>query len=116
MNDESQLPAEFADLAGLVEHWAIGEEAARNARRLASTMEELRGFYDVMLPRVPQIAEYLDQFPLEGLTAAQNNLLNLALTFMEIAPSLEIFHAVDVPNSFAADRFHILPPFETPQP
>ena len=105
------LPTAFAHLEPFAKDWAIGAEAARNEKRLASTMPELRAFYNALLPQVEPMIEYLRPLPLGGMAGPEQRLLNMALTFMEVAPSIEIFFAVDVPNSFAAERFKILPPF-----
>ena len=108
---QSLLPVGFEDLESFAQDWAIGGEAARNAKRLSSTMTELRAYYDKLLPKVESIVGYLRPRPLGNLAEPDRRLLNLAMMFMEIAPSIEIFHAVDVPDGFAAGRFKILPPF-----
>ena len=78
-------------------------------------MDDLRDYYDVMLPIMEPLIEYLRPLPLGGMEEKDQRLLNLAMMFMEVAPSIEIFHAVDVPNGFEAERFKILPPFaQTP--
>lgn len=105
------LPPAFVHLEAFAKDWAIGDEAARNAKRLASTMPELRSFYDALLPQVEAMVDYLRPMPLGGMADPDQRLLNMAMTFMEIAPSIEIFYAVDVPGGFEADRFKILPPF-----
>ncbi len=107
----SLLPTEFAGLEPFAANWAIGDEAGRNLKRINSTMPELRIFYDALLPQVESIVEYLQPKPLDGLSGPELNLLNLAKSFMEVAPAIEIFFAVDVPNSFEPERFKILPPF-----
>jgi hypothetical protein len=108
---ESLLPPAFAHLEPYARDWALGEEAARNTKRLSSTMPELRNFYDALLPQVESIIDYLRPMPLDSLADPEQRLLNLAMTFMEVAPSIEIFFAVDVPGGFEAERFKILPPF-----
>ena len=46
------LPAQFADLEPFVADWSLAEERARNHKRLSSSMEELRTFYDAIFPRM----------------------------------------------------------------
>lgn len=103
------LPEPFQDLSGYVADWAIDTEAARNRKRLASSMDELVAFYNAMLPRMEPAIEYLNTRPLAALAPPERNLLNLALMFMEVAPAVEIFKDPDVPWGFVAERFEILP-------
>lgn len=107
----SSLPTAFAALEAFAPEWAIDQESARNAKRLASTMDQLRRYYDALLPRMGEIFDYLRPLPLDTMPSPERTLLHMALMFMEVAPAIEIFHAVDVPNSFEASRFKILPPF-----
>ena len=103
------FPSDFADLEPLRAAWAIGDEAARNRKRLASSMAELQTFYNALLPRMDAIIQHLNSRPLDALAPGEQALLNLALMFMEVAPAVEIYKDPDVPWGFAAERFHILP-------
>lgn len=103
------LPEPFRALSGYVADWAIDTEAARNRKRLASSMDELVAFYNAMLAHMEPAIEYLNTKPLDALAEPDRNLLNLALMFMEVAPAVEIFKDPDVPWGFVAERFQILP-------
>jgi hypothetical protein len=103
------FPSEFADLEPLRAAWAIGDEAARNRARLASSMAELQAFYNALLPRMDAIIQHLNSQRLDALAPGEQALLDLALMFMEVAPAVEIYKDPDVPWGFAAERFHILP-------
>jgi hypothetical protein len=61
-----QLPESFSDLEQFAARWALPTENERHARRQASTMAELRSFYDAVLPRIDAIFAYLNDFPLDG--------------------------------------------------
>lgn len=103
------LPEPFQALSRFVADWAIDTEAARNRKRLASSMDELVTFYNAMLPQMEPAIEYLNAKPLNALPEPEQKLLNLALMFMEVAPAVEIFKDPDVPWGFVAERFQILP-------
>ena len=106
---ERNLPPEFAELERFVPEWSIDTEAGRNRHRLAASYEQLQDFYRSLLPHMDAIITRLREQPLDALADADQRLLNLALMFMAVAPSVEIFRSVDVPGGFAAERFHILP-------
>ncbi|WP_372721946.1 hypothetical protein [Immundisolibacter sp.] len=103
------LPRGFDDLECWVAEWAIGEEAARNRKRLASSLDQLQAYYNALLPRMDAIIPHLNQYSLDALAPAEQTLLEMALMFMEVAPAVEIYKHPDVPWGFVAERFHILP-------
>ncbi len=54
---EAALPEAFEDLAPWLD-WALEPERARTAKKVASSMEELRAFYDAVMPRMEEIIAY----------------------------------------------------------
>lgn len=104
------LPEQFQELNSLVETWALARESERNARRRSSTMEEIQKFYDAVLPRMDEIIGYLNQYPLEHLPETAKWLFYLALSFMEVSPSVELLGEPDETGAFEAARFRIIEP------
>jgi len=84
------LPEDFADLEPFVERFALATTAERAARRSESTPAERQAFYDAMNGRVAAALDYLDSRPLDALTAAEQNLMNLALGFAHVTISVEV--------------------------
>ena len=84
------LPPNFKDLEPYLD-WALPTERARNRKRLTSSMEEIRAFYDAMLARVEPSLAYLNGFALDGILEAEQNLLNLTLSLAEVANAVELF-------------------------
>lgn len=111
MNNPAKLPTAFADLERFVADWSIRDEPGRNLKRIHSTMDQLREFYDAVLPQMEPIVEHLRPKPLGAMDAQDERLFYLAMMLMEAAPALEIYHDPDVPNSFEPERFKILPPY-----
>lgn len=110
MASKQSLPDQFQDLNSFSERWALATERERNERRRSSTMEEIQGFYEAMLPRMDEIINYLNQYPLDGLPAEAKLLFYLALSLMEISPSVELFKEPDETGAFEAARFKIIEP------
>jgi hypothetical protein len=102
---EKTLPGEFADLESFVRDWALPRESERNRKRISSSMEDLQGFYDAMLPRVAAAARYLDQFPLDKMPADASRLLHLCLSLMEISMAVEVLGQPNMPDSVDDRRF-----------
>ena len=106
--NDATLPDGFDDLLPFLP-WALALETERNGKRLASSMEEMGEFYEIMLPRTDGIIQYLNGFELTDLPSAERNLLNLALSFAEVSFAVEVYGQPAVSNSFQdygqAERF-----------
>lgn len=85
---EQTFPAEFADLEPF-RHWVVPTEAERIRLRTSRSDEELKAFYDAMLPRMDDVARHLNQFPLDGMPEDARRLFDLAKALMEIAITVE---------------------------
>lgn len=103
-----ELPAQFSDLEPFVEKWAVEPLSRRQQARLASTLDELKEFYDALMPRGDEAIEYLNSFNLERMPRDARLLLNLMLSLMEIAHSVELWGRVDQPDAFLFERVKIV--------
>jgi len=112
METEGTLPEGFEDLAPFAEAWALPTLRARHEKRRSSTMEEIRRFYEAMLPRMDAIVSRLEQFPLGAMPEAEKRLLDLALAFMVVSPAVELFHQPTVPYGYDAARIRVIRPSE----
>lgn len=99
------LPNGFAELEPFVAEWALANERDRYLKLHASTLAQLKVFYDAMLPRMDAVMEFLKSQPLEGMAPEAENLYRLAMTFAETAHPLDLgWKDVDFPSAFAWDR------------
>ena len=88
---ETRLPSAFAELEGFAQTWCLPTEAERWNQRLASSMLEMREFYQAFFPRVEEAIEYCDKFPLDELPEDALNLLHLIYSLVMVAMAVEIF-------------------------
>lgn len=105
--EAERFPAQFADLEPLVMDWAWPTQQLRNDKRATTPLEELDAFYNTMLPRVCEIAAYIDGYPLDAMPDHVIKLLDLCRMLMEIAPSVEVMRSSDVPCDFPRERIRI---------
>ena len=103
-----QLPEQFAQLEPFLAKWNLSSEKERHTTRLTSPLEESQALYDALLPQIEPIAEYLQPFDIKALPPAEQGLLNLALSFMEVSLTVECLKSPTVPGGFAFDRFKVL--------
>jgi hypothetical protein len=85
------LPSAFAELEGFAQTWCLPTEAERWNQRLASTMAEMRDFYDAFFPRVEEAIEYCDKFSLDDLPEDAVHLLHLIYSLVMVAMAVEVF-------------------------
>jgi hypothetical protein len=97
----STLPSDFSDLEPFAD-WAIPTERARYDKRLASTMDELQGFYDAAFPRMEEAMSYLEQFDIDDLPEDGKHLLWLYCALVTVSFPVEVWRQARVPDSGAS--------------
>ena len=95
------LPAAFADLEPFTD-WALPDENARYAKRLASSMQELQAFYDAVFPRLDAAVEYLKGVELDGISDDDRCLLWLCCALVAASFPVEVWRQPKVPDSGAS--------------
>jgi len=100
MSNTELLPPAFVGLLPWVGGWALASENERFAKRVDSEMSVIRGFYDAILPQMTPLMEYLEKLPVSGLCVADQNLLNLALSYVEVSRIFEVWDQQDVRADF----------------
>jgi hypothetical protein len=88
---QTLLPSAFAELEEFAQTWCLPTEAERWNQRMASSMPEMREFYDAFFPRLDEAIEYCDKFPLDDLPEDALNLLHLIYSLVMVAMAVEIF-------------------------
>ena len=78
------LPPEFSHLEHLVTDWAIEDGHERYVKRVNSSMDEIKAFYDEVFPHAEEAVTYIDKFdysePLPDDVANLRNLLYSLIT------------------------------------
>ena len=102
---EKILPEGFSKLSAWVAEWALPSEQARYLKLHAVTFEQLKAFYDAMLPEMDAIMGFLKTQPVEGMGPDAENLYRLAMTFAETAHPLDLgWRDTDFSSAFAWER------------
>lgn len=90
MNQELQLPEQFSELSRFAA-WALPTSGQRMDKRLATGREEILQFYNAVLPRVEEMMELLNRYPLGEMPQDVKSLFDIALSFAQIAIYAEWF-------------------------
>ena len=87
---ESCLPAEFASLEPYID-WSLESERDRVDRKLASSADEIRSFYDAMMRRIDEVLDHLDASWGKELSAPDRRLQMLVLSLVEVSTLVELY-------------------------
>ena len=86
------LPEGFEALAPYAETWGkLESQEDRYLLRQHSSMKELKAYYDAAAPRLNEIFDHLDKFPMENLPEPEALLFRTVLGLTDAAQSVEIF-------------------------
>jgi len=96
-----KLPPEFADLEPHLA-WDLATESERYAKRLASTMAEMQAFYDAAFPRLNDVIDYCDTYPLNDLPDDAKTLMHMMQSLVMVSFPIEAWKQPRVPDSGAA--------------
>ena len=107
---DALLPPDFADLESWAATWCLATEPERWARRLASSMEEMRAFYDAFFPRADLAIAWCDRFPLDDMPADAERLLQLLHSLLMVSYAVEVWKQPEVVNGGSARIDRILEP------
>ena len=91
MRPTRPLPPQFSALSPFVAEWALPTEADRLMKLTASSIAELKDFYDAVFPRAEEIKAYLMPLRLDAMPEDARTLFDLLLTFIETARPIDEF-------------------------
>src|SRR5882672_469683 len=101
----ASLPPQYRDLEPFIADWALESEGARLKKLVATSIDDLRVFYDAIFGRSAEIRDYLSERKLDSLTAEEKTLFFLLMTFIEVAHPIELnWKETDIDDAFSLDR------------
>lgn len=96
----AKLPPEFSQLEPLVDEWAIEDGHQRYVKRVNSSMEQIRAFYDAIFPYAEEAVAYVDKFDYaEPLPEDVANLRNLLYSLITVSLAVELWNQPRVKHS-----------------
>jgi len=98
MTDTVKLPGGFEHLASFAAEWGgLETQEERYLKRQYSSMKDLKAFYEAAAPRLDEIFDHLDKFPMDALPASEALLYRTAMGLTETAMAIEVFGQPGVP-------------------
>jgi hypothetical protein len=105
---EQRLPDGFAALEPYCTMWCLPDSPSRNKARIDASMEDLRNFYQAMVPLAGRALDHLTGFQLGELEAREADLLKLLLSLAEVGPAIEWFGQPRVIDGYPEDKFPLV--------
>lgn len=107
MKTKKSLPVQFLELEEFLD-WALPSETKRRQKRESSTMEEIREFYDAVLPKVATIMDHLRASEVasggaDKVDRETKMLFTLMLSFADASLSIELHKSPIVPDGMPGD-------------
>lgn len=96
------LPQEFAELEPFASKWCLATERERFSTRMATSIDEMRVFYDAVTPRAEAATVHIERFPFDELPEDALNLLHLLYSMIEVSFPVEVWFQPRVPDSGSA--------------
>lgn len=94
------LPPDFSQLEHLVGDWAIEDGHDRYVKRVNSSMDEIKAFYDEVFPHAEDALAYIDKFDYsEPLPEDVANLRNLLYSLITVSLAVELWKQPRVKHS-----------------
>ncbi|HEV7854133.1 MAG TPA: hypothetical protein VGP27_22665 [Mycobacterium sp.] len=94
------LPPDFSHLEHLVEQWAIEDGHQRYVKRVNSSMDQIKAFYDEVFPVAEEAVAYIDKFDYsEPLPDDVANLRNLLYSLITVSLAVELWNQPRVKHS-----------------
>jgi hypothetical protein len=90
MSEGQVLPAGFEELVPFVAHWAGDTTNDRVRARSVLEMDDIRAFYDAMVPRLEEAMSLVDSHGLDNLPPDAANLAKLVLALGQASVSIEV--------------------------
>ena len=107
---QPRLPSGFTDLEPFVDRWCLATERERYAGRLASSLEEMKAFYDAMFARVSAALDHCDRFPIDDLPDDAARLLRLVHSFVMVSFPVEVWNRPQIPDTGEAYLDRVIEP------
>ncbi len=96
---------DFSGMDTQLAAWGLPTTEDRLEKRLESSMDEIRSFYEAMLPRLSEVIEYLNQFPLESIPEQDQPMARAALAMCEIDNAVNKWGAAVVDTGIDVRKF-----------
>jgi hypothetical protein len=103
-----KFPKGFETMSRHAPDWVLATALERQRKRASVDLPTLKSFFDALFPEMDRIFLYLKTVPMNGMTAEDKNLYNLAATWMEMTHPIDLgWKETDESGVFPFDRVEL---------
>ena len=84
---------DFSELGPFIEKWGLETPHERLEHRSTATMSELTAFHEAIVPRLREIIEFLNQYPVDEIPEQHLPLAYAALAVCEVDDAVHMWKA-----------------------
>lgn len=95
------------ELKPFIGEWGLPTLSRRIEKRLNSSIEELKAFHDAIVPRLEEIIDYLNQFPLDAIPEEDKPLSYATLAALEVENPVNKWNSATLEDAVDPRRFRI---------
>lgn len=107
---------DFHHLSDYIESWGLPTREARLEKRLESTLEELKDFYDAISPHLNDIIGFLNSWPLDKIPEEHRGLADTALMMCEVDNPVNKWRSPTLDDGVDPTRLEVKGnPYDSPQ-
>lgn len=82
---------DFSDLSRFIDNWGLDSAHDRLKKRSTVDLTELNAFYDAVTPRLEEIIEFLNQFPVNEIPEQFKPIAYMALAICEVDDPINVW-------------------------
>lgn len=90
------ITPDFTGLQPFIDHWGLESAHERIRNRSEANLSELQEFYDAIIPRLDEIIEFLNQFPVNEIPDQYKPLAYTALAICEVDDPIHMWKSVNL--------------------
>jgi len=82
----------FAELEEFIKAWGLSTAHERLIKRSSATMDEIQSFYAAVTPRLEEMIDFLNEYPIDDIPEEHLPLSYTALAVCEIDDAVNVWH------------------------
>ncbi len=107
---------DFRHLKDYIETWGLPTREARLEKRLTSSFQELKDFYEAVGPHLDEIIAFLNQWPLDEIPPEHRSLADTALMLCEADNPVTKWRSTTLTSGVDPRRLEVKAnPYDSPQ-
>ena len=98
---------DFSDLKEFMDEWGYADAHERLKKRSNAEFSDIKKFYDAVVPRLEEIIEFLNQYPVDDIPGEFRPLAYMALAACEVDDPVNIWQSSELTHQSNAKDWRV---------